>query len=101
MAKREHLTVQQVRRIFAAHGFKLRNGNLTPSETKGTWMRPLEDPSGVEAIVFGPRSRVNWGVSSTRPPLSTVVGNVAVSYYGANDDVLRRAKAAVAELEKS
>jgi hypothetical protein len=35
------------------------------------------------------------------PRYEALIGNVAVTYDGANDDVLRRAKAAVAELDKS
>jgi hypothetical protein len=48
---------------------------------------------------LGPTAKVGWGVSP-ETPLSTVVANVGVSYYGTSDDVLRRAKAAVARLEK-
>ena len=98
MKTRKHFTVQQVRAVFAAHGFTLRNGDLTRwTRTPGAWMQPLEHASGVEAMVFGPRAKVSWG-ETAHAPLSVFTANVAVSYYGTSDDVLRRAKAAVAEL---
>jgi hypothetical protein len=60
---------------------------------------PPVDSTHLQVSVFGPKSKVGWGV--THPRYEALFGNVAVTSDGANDDVLRHSKAAVAELDKS
>lgn len=98
MGGRDHLTVQQVKRVFAAHGFALWNGDLAATDTPGVWYRPLEDATGIEVTVFGPKATVGWG-RDRRQTISTVVGNVGVSYSGRDDGVIDRADAAIDELK--
>jgi hypothetical protein len=102
MSTRTHYTVREVREAFAAHGIDLRYSRLLPGE-RGTWVMNLSavpaiasDTSHVNVSVFGPRTKLGWGITHER--LETVRGNVAATYDGDNDDVLRRAKDAIGEL---
>ncbi|MFL5955540.1 MAG: hypothetical protein ACJ76I_15685 [Gaiellaceae bacterium] len=102
MSTRARYTVREVREAFAAHGIDLRYSRLLPGD-RGAWVRNLSavpaiesDTSHVNVSVFGPRTKLGWGITHER--LETITGNVAVTYDGGNDDVLRRAKAAVADL---
>ena len=102
MATRPHYTVRQVRAAFAAHGIDLRYQHLLPGD-HGASMWALSavpateaDTSHLNVSVFGPRAKVGWAITHQR--LETIRGNVGATYDGSNDDVLRRAKAAVAAL---
>src|SRR4051794_3835117 len=73
MTGRDHFTVLQVERAFAAHGLRLRNGDVVSNAAaRGSWLRPLLGPDGLEVDVFGPRSKVGWNFSG-HEPLSVVV----------------------------
>lgn len=101
MAHRAHYTVQQVRAAFAHHGIRLDHGGPMMG-ANGAWLVMLSavpapvDTNHLQVSVFGPKAKVGW--SETGSGYETLFGNVAVSYDGPSDDVLRRAKAAVAEL---
>jgi hypothetical protein len=98
-----HLTVQRVRAAFRAHGISLAYGGLLQPAANGAWLVSLSaapppvDSTHLQVDVFGPRSTVGWG--ETHPRYEALFGNVAVVYDGSSDDVLRRARAAVADLK--
>jgi hypothetical protein len=103
MSTRTHFTVRQVREAFAAHGIDLRYSRLLRGEVRGTWVMNLSavpaiesDTSHLNVSVFGPRTKLGWGLTHQR--LETITGNVTATYDGGDDSVLRRAKAAVADL---
>jgi hypothetical protein len=105
MTKRHHLTVQQVRAAFRAYGIRLDYGGPLFEGAGGSWLvtlaavRPPVDSTHVQVSVFGPKSKVGWGESNSR--YEALFDNVAVTYDGSSDDVLRRAKAAVADLRST
>jgi hypothetical protein len=104
IAKRHpRLTVQRVRAAFRAHGIRLDHGGpLLPNESAGAWFVMLAavpapvDITHLQVDVFGPRAKVGW--TETHPRYEALFGNVAVTYDGSSDDVVARAKAAVADL---
>jgi hypothetical protein len=102
MTKRHHVTVQQVQRAFRAQGIHLDYGGRLYEGAPGTWLVSLAavpapvDSTNVQVSVFGPKSKVGWG--ETHSGYEALFDNVGVTYDGSSDDVLRRAKAAVADL---
>jgi hypothetical protein len=95
-------TVQQVRAAFARQAIHLDHGGPLPDGADGGWFVALStipapvDVTHLQVYVFGPKAKGGWGETHAR--LEALFGNVAVTYDGTSDDVLRRAKAAVAEL---
>ena len=102
MTKRDHLTVQQVHAAFKVHGIRLDYGGRLFGGAHGSWLVSLAavpapvDSTHVQVSVFGPKAKVGW--SEPHSGYEALFDNVAVTYDGTSDDVLRRAKAAVAEL---
>jgi hypothetical protein len=100
MATRKHFSVQRVLLAFGAQGIHLRYGTRTVDGTRFLFAVPPRraTTAHLNVTVYSPKTKLGWGLTGMR--LETVVGNVSVTYDGTRDDVLRRAKAAVAELDE-
>ena len=97
------LTVQQVRTAFAAQGIRLDHGGPMCCGSGGGWVAMLSaipapvSTAHVQVFVVGPAARGSFGAK--QPGYDARFRNVVVQYDGPSSDVLRRARAAVADLK--